>query len=111
MTKAELIKLAKENHVNLERMEIKQRRGIVSIEMKELPAELIKRNLENDEYGNIPEVDRLIRRYNRQAHRLTRLAVNTFGVNLYGRQNGSGEWKYEFRNKTVTEYLMSENID
>lgn len=111
MTKAELIKIAKQNNVNLDRMEIKQHRGVISIAMKEIPADLIKKNLENTETGNIPEINRFIRNYNRQADRLTRIAVETFGVNLYGVRNGSGEWRYEFRKQTASERLANENID
>ena len=111
MTKKEVLKIAAANNVNTDRMNIYKKRGLIHIEMAEIPAELIKKNLDpeynTNPYGNIPEVDRLIRRYNRQASRL----VKVLGIEYCGWQAGSGEWYYREGGFTHSEKLAFANMD
>ena len=111
MTKKEVLKIAAANNINADRMSIYKRRGLIHIEMAEIPKDLIKKNLD-PEYNpnpdrNIPEIDRLIRRYNRQASRL----VKALGTEFCGWKAGSGEWYWREGNFTHTEKLAFANMD
>lgn len=111
MTVREVKTFCKEHNINSDRMKIYKHGGLIYIEMADIPQELIKKNLE--EYHatgkdrNIPEVDRLIRRYNRQAYRLVRLLP----IKFCGFCCGSGEWEYREGDFTWTEKLAHMNID
>ena len=111
MTVKEVKTFCKEHGINADRMKIYKHGGLIHIEMADLPQDLVKKNLE--EYyatghdRNIPEIDRLIRRYNRQAARLVKLLP----VGFCGIRTGSGEWEYREGGFTYTEELIFNNMD
>lgn len=111
MTKKQVLKIAAENNVNTDRMNIYKKGGLIHIEMAEIPDELIKKNLDPtfnpSRYKNIPEIDRFIRKYNRQANRL----VKILGIGFCGFKAGSGEWYYREGGFTQSEELAFANID
>lgn len=111
MTVREVKIFCREHGINADRMKIYKRGGLIHITMADMPKDLIKKNLE--EYyatgraRNIPEIDRLIRRYNRQAMRLVKLLPLRF----CGFRCGSGEWEYREGDFTWTEKLAFDNMD
>lgn len=111
MTVREVKNFCKEHGINSDRMKIYKHGGLIHIEMADIPKELIKKNLE--EYHatghnrNIPEIDRLIRRYNRQAHRLVKLLP----IGFCGFRCGTGEWEYREGGFTWSEKLSFNNMD
>jgi hypothetical protein len=111
MTKAMIGKLAKEAGISITLIDAKRHGGETYISMVDIPAELSARNLTSCErYRNIPEVDRLIREYNRQARKL--LAVlKKQGVSFQGTKYGSGEWAYTTRKTNYSDWLVTNNID
>ena len=111
MTKREVLKIAAANNVNTDRMNIYKKGGLIHIEMAKIPEELIRKNLDPEynpnPYENIPEIDRLIRKYNRQAKRL----VKVLGIGYCGWKAGSGEWFYREGGFTQSEELAFANMD
>ena len=107
MTKRQIERIAKENNVNMGRISIRKVHGLWNISMAEIPNELIEKNLASENETNIPEIDRLIRRYNRQAMRL----VKIFPMEFHGFRAGDGVWEYEEGPRTQGEILASLNID
>lgn len=100
--------ICKAHNINAKRIKFYTHGGKLHLEMAEIPADLIKRNLESGErYRNIPEIDRLIRRYNRQAERFIKLS----GIAFCGYMTGTGEWQYREGDFTGAERLASMNMD
>ncbi|MDR3092281.1 MAG: hypothetical protein LBU36_08880 [Clostridiales bacterium] len=111
MTKAQVIKTAAQGRINIDMVAVKARRGVVEIEMAELPPDVIKRNLESgDDFRNTEEVERLINKYNKQARKLVGL-LKTHGLTFRGFRRGSGDWDYTTRAATYSDYLVASNID
>ncbi|GMO52025.1 MAG: hypothetical protein Pg6C_17250 [Treponemataceae bacterium] len=111
MTKAMVIKLAKEAGISITLITAKRHGGETCINMVDIPADLSARNLASGErYRNIPEVDRLIREYNRQARKLIAV-LKKQGVFFQGIKYGSGEWAYTTRKPNYSDWLAANNID
>lgn len=111
MTVREVKAFCNEHQINADRMKIYKHGGLIHIEMADIPKELIEKNLkEYEETGsrrNIPEIDRLIRRYNRQAKRLVKLLP----IGFCGFRCGTGEWDYREGSFTASEELAFNNMD
>lgn len=111
MTVREVKAFCMEHGINQDRMKIYKHGGLIHIEMADIPEDLIKKNLaEYEQTGrarNIPEIDRLIRRYNRQAARLVKLLPAGF----CGFRCETGEWQYREGGFTAGEELAFLNID
>ena len=111
MTRAMLGKLAKEAGISITLIDAKRYRGETCISMVDLPVNLAVRNLASGErYRNIPEVDRLIRKYNRQARKLIAV-LKKQGISLWGIKYGSGEWSYTTRKPNYSDWLVANNLD
>jgi DNA-binding transcriptional MerR regulator len=116
ITKATVKKMAKEAGVSITMVSVWNRSGSLEIERIDLPQDLAQKNMENqnitgNRYWNIPEVDRLVRKYNRQVKKLIAVlrknGLYFRGRFLYGRQ----EWTFTNREWTPTDELIWNNID
>jgi hypothetical protein len=103
-------KIAREKGIGITTISVTRRDGNMYLEMTDLPRDMIERNLRNDGRGNTVEVDRAIRKYNRQARKLS-AALRKNGIMLWGRCWGSGAWGYTTRKPTYMDELATNNID
>jgi hypothetical protein len=110
MTKAQIQKIAKANNIDISLVNIYKYSGTLRFEMAELPADLMKRNLESEGFGNIPEVEKLIKAYNRQVNKLLKF-LKGLGEKYWGFKRGSGDWEYELGSKSYSTELAFANID
>lgn len=110
MTITTVKKIAREKGISITMVSLFRRDGNIEIEMADLPRDMVERNLRSDGHGNTVEVDRAIRKYNRQARKLT-AALRRNGMLLWGRCWGSGEWAYTTRKPTASDVLIWYNID
>jgi hypothetical protein len=111
MNKTGILKIAETAGISTSMVSITNRQGIIDIEIADFPPEVVKRNLESGErFKNTPEVDRLIRKYNRQSKKLI-AALRQQGVSFWGRLRGSGSWDYTSRKPTYMDHLVRNNID
>lgn len=109
MTKATIKKIAKEAGIDLSLIEIKKSGGVYRIEDCDLPADLAKANIEyHSEHGEqLPEVEKRIRKYNREAKKL----VKAIGGKSWGFQTGYGAFHYELGEMDYSTKLAFANID
>ena len=109
MTKATITKTAKEKNISLDLIKITRRNGTYDFDMVDLPADMVKANLEYSDGTdhNLPEVDKMIRKYNREVKRL----LKALGVEHWGYQGGDGAWHYELGEESYSSKLAFANID
>ena len=105
-----IIKMAQRRGMSITLVSMHKEAGNLYFEMANLPPDVQKRNLESDCRRNTVEVDRIVRKYNRQARKLV-AALRGLGVMIYGRCTGSGEWDYTTRMPTASDELVWNNID
>jgi hypothetical protein len=111
LTKTMIAKLAKEAGISITLVKAGQSKGETSINMADLPPDAAARNLASgNRYRNTTEVERLVRKYNRQARKLTAV-LRRHGFFLGGRKYGSGEWSYTTRKPNYSDWLVANNID
>jgi len=115
LTAATIKRIAKEKGISITMVSAKTRYGILDIEMAELPADVIERNFENaysrgNAGCNTFEVQRAIKKYNRQARKLV-AALKIAGFLMWGRRFGNGEWTYASQEPSYSERLAMDNID
>lgn len=109
MTKAQVQKIAKANSLDISLVSIRKCNGTLRFEMADLPADLIKRNLENFWATNeqLPEVEKAIKKYNRQVKKL----LKVLGLKHWGIRTGTGAWDYELGEMSYSTRLALDNID
>jgi hypothetical protein len=107
MTKAQIQKIAKMNNLDISLVNIYKYSGTLRFEMTDLPSVLMKRNLESEGFGNIPEVEKFIKNYNRQVNKL----LKVLGVKYWGFKRGDGAWEYELGGMSYSTKLAFDNID
>ena len=109
MTKATIKKIAKEAGIDLSLIEIKKSGGVYRIEDSDLPADLAKANIEynGERGGQLPEVEKRIKKYNREAKKL----VKAIGGKYWGFCTGYGAWHYELGAMDYSTKLAFANID
>ena len=109
MTIATIKKIAKENNINLELIKITRSSGTFHFEMADLSADLVKKNLSHYYETNeqLPEVEKMIRKYNREVKRL----LKVLAVKHWGFKAGSGEWHYSLGEQSYSTKLAFANID
>jgi len=110
MNKREVLKLAKQRGISLTLVSIQKEAGELYFRMADLPPDVQKRNLESGCRRNTVEVDRIVRKYNRQTRKIV-AALRGLGVMVFGRLTGSGEWDYTTRRPTATDELIWNNVD
>jgi hypothetical protein len=111
ITQAAVKRIAEEKGISITLLLFQTLNGNLYLEMADFPPDVIKRNLESGMYRrNTVEVERLIRKYNRQIRRIT-AALRANGVRLLGRQRGDGAWEYTTRAQNYTDFLVANNID
>jgi len=112
LTAATVKKIAREKGISITMVSVCGRYGILDIGMKDMPLDIINRNLENAEAGrgNTAEVKRFIRKYNSQARKIV-AALRDAGFFMWGRCFGNGEWSYTFQRPTTSDELVLNNID
>lgn len=109
MTKKQIEKAAQAHGISITLVEIKKASGTFRFEMKALPAELAKKNIAHYYECNeqLVEVERLIRKYNRQVRKL----LKVLGVKYWGFRTGYGEWQYQTGAMDYSTKLAFMNID
>lgn len=112
MTKAQIQKIAKANGLDISLVSIRKCSGTIQFDMIDLPTDLVKRNLENfwERTQNIPEVERIIKKYNRQAQKLVKV-LKAEGEKCWGMLYGDGTWHYELGAMSYSTRLALDNID
>jgi len=115
LTAATAKKIAREKGISISMVSAKTNYGVLDLEMIELPADVIERNLENpDSRGNgginTVEVARLLKKYNRQVKKIV-AALRIAGFFMWGRRFGNGEWVYAGQEPSCSERLAMANID
>lgn len=109
MTKTTITKTAKENNIDLTLINITRSNGTYRFEMADLPADLVKKNLdyfyETDE--QLPEVEKMIKEYNREVKKL----LKALAVKYWGFRTGTGAWDYELGAQSYSTKLAFANID
>lgn len=106
MTRATIKKAAKEAGVDLSLIKITRIGGVYGLEDSDLPADLAKRNVEYEGAGQLPEVEKRIRKYNREAKKL----LKALGVKYWGFQTGYGAFHYELGAMSESTKLAFANI-
>ena len=109
MTKATIKKAAEKNGIDLSIISIRKSGGTYRFEMEELPADLVKKNLEYYYNTNkeLPEVEKMIKKYNREVKKL----LKALGVKYWGLKTGTGAWDYELGEMSTSTKLALANID
>jgi len=112
LTAATVKRIAREKGISITMVSVYSRHGILDISMKDLPPDMIDRNLRNaiPGQGNTAEVNRAIRKYNRQARKIA-AALRIEGYFLWGRCFGNGAWSYTSQEPTAHDELVLNNID
>lgn len=112
MTKSQIQKIAKANGLDISLVSIRKNSHTIQFDMTDLPDDLVKRNLENfwERTGNIPEVERIIKKYNRQVKKLVK-ALEAEGETVWGMLCGDGTWHYELGAMSYSTELALANID
>lgn len=107
MTKTTINKVAKSAGIDTSLIKITKVGGVYGIEDADLPADLARRNVEYEGPGQLPEVEKIIRAYNRAAKKLVK-AINS---EYHGYKTGYGAWHYTLASMTAGERLAALNID
>ena len=109
MTKAQIQKIAKANGLDISLISIRKCSGTLRFEMADLPADLAKRNIDYwyENGYQLPEVEKIIKKYNQQANKLLKL----LGLKHWGLKTGTGAWDYELGEMSYSTRLALENID
>lgn len=107
MTKATIKKTAKSAGIDLSLIKITKVGGVYGIEDADLPVDLARRNVEYEGPGQLPEVEKIIRAYNRAAKKL----VKAINCEYHGYKTGYGAWHYEFAPMSGSAKLAFANID
>lgn len=109
MTKSQVQKIAKANNLDISLVSIRKCNGTLRFEMADLPADLVKRNIEYYYANNeqLPEVEKLIKKYNRQVEKL----LKALNVKHWGLKTGTGAWDYELGEMSHSTRLALDNID
>lgn len=109
MTKAQVQKIAKGSGVDISLISIRKSNGTLRFEMADLPADLIKRNIDHYDETNeqLPEVLKAIKRYNSQVKKL----LKALNVKYWGIRTGTGAWDYELGEMSYSTRLALDNID
>lgn len=109
MTKKQIEKIAEQNGIDISIFKIFKRCGTMHIEMNDLPADLAKKNIAhyNETNNQLPEVDKMIRKYNREAKKL----VKALGVKWWAFKTGYGAWDYRLGEMSESTKLAFNNID
>jgi len=114
LTAATVKRIAREKGISITMVSVCTRYGILDMGMKDLPLDMIERNIQNNwdnpGRGNTAEVNRAIRKYNRQARKIV-AALRNAGFFMWGRCFGNGEWSYTFQKPTYSDELVLNNID
>lgn len=110
MTKAQIQKIAKANGLDISLVSIRKCSGTIQFDMTDLPADLVKRNLEDEGTRNIPEVEKIVKKYNGQVKKLVK-ALKAEGVESWGMKYGDGTWHYELGAMSYSTRLVLDNID
>jgi len=110
MTVKTVKKMATEKGISITLIAITRWSGNLYFDMSDLPQDMIERNLRNKGRGNTVEIDRVIRKYNKQVRKLA-AALRVNGIFLWGHCGGSGVWGYTTRKPTYSDELAMNNID
>jgi len=107
MTKTTIKKAAKSAGIDPSLIKITKAGGVYGIEDADLPADLAQRNIAYEGLGQLPEVEKVIRTYNRAAKKL----IQAIGGEYHGYKTGYGAWHYTLASMTAGERLAALNID
>ena len=109
MTKKQIEKTAQEHGISITLVEIKKADGTFRFEMKDLPRDLRKANIAHyyETGEQLVEVERMIRKYNRQAKKL----LKVLGLKHWGFRTGYGAWEYQLGAMSYSTKLAFMNID
>lgn len=109
MTLKQIKNIAKKEGIDLSLISIHKRFGEWHIEMCDLPKDLSSRNIAyyDQNRQQLPEVEKMIRKYNREAKKLMK-ALNT---PHWGLKTGYGEWIYKTGSMDESTRLALNNID
>lgn len=107
MTKATIKKIAKAAGVDIDLIKIIKAGGTYRFEHTDFSAEQIKRNLEYEGPGQLPEIERAIKKYNKAVKKL----VKALKCEYWGYMTGYGAWCYELGAMSVSTKLAFYNID
>lgn len=109
MTKKQIEKTAQEHGISITLVEIKKASGTIRFEKKDLPADLAKKNVAHyyETGEQLVEVERMIRKYNRQVKKL----LKVLGVEYWGFRTGYGAWVYQLGAMSNSTKLAFANID
>lgn len=109
MTKKQIEATAKRAGIDLSLISIRRSCGTYRIEMADLPKELANRNIASYEQSGqqLPEVEKLIRKYNRDAKKLLK-ALHTAH---WGVMAGYGAWAYTLGEMDESTRLALNNMD
>jgi hypothetical protein len=116
VTERTIKKIAREAGISIGLVSVGQYRGETLIRMAELPPDVMKRLLdyckENGYRNNTPEVQQIVRKYNRQVNKLMGV-FKTKGLlkRFWGRRLGDGRWEYTDRRYSPSDELVANNID
>ena len=111
MTKSQIQKIARANGLDISLISVRKCSGTIQFDMADLPADLVKRNIESAEgTRNIPEVERIIKKYNRQIANLIE-ALKAEGEGVWGMLYGNGAWHYELGAMSYRTRLALDNMD
>jgi hypothetical protein len=116
MTERTIKKIAREAGISISLVSAGQFREETSIRMIELPPDVMQRLLDycktNGYRENTLEVQRLIRKYNRQVKKLIAVfKAKGLLKGFWGRRLGDGRWEYTDRWYSPTDELVANNMD
>ncbi len=107
ITEAGIKRTAIKTGVDLSLIKITLVGGLYGIEDADLPADISQRNVEFEGPGQLPEVEAIIREYNREARKL----VNAMDCEYWSYQTGYGAWRFVLGPMSNGEKLAFANMD
>ncbi len=107
ITRAAIKKAAIKANVDLSLIKITLAGGVYGIEDADLPADLSQKNVEFEGPGQLPEVEAIIRKYNREARKL----VNALDCEYWSYKTGYGAWCFVLGPMSNGEKLAFANMD
>ncbi len=107
MTKATIKKIAKAASVDIDLIKITKSGGTYRFEHADFSAEQKRRSLEYEGPGQLPEIEKAIKKYNKAVKKL----IKALKCEHWGYMTGYGAWCYELGKMDVGRKLAFYNID
>lgn len=109
MTKKQIVNAAEKNGIDLSLITIRRSCGTYRFEMADIPKEMASRNISfyYETGSQLPEVEKLIRKYNRDVKKL----LKVLNVKHWGLKTGYGAWDYTLGTMDESTKLALNNID